>query len=105
PPRPALVLTTMLAGIAALTAGALAGVTGLAVAGAVVVLLGWLGLAGAIVAARPPRPWTVPSVYAAGSVTAALAWLIGSLAGLAGILAGGVEAAGRFPALTVPLLV
>src|SRR5699024_6541629 len=80
PPRPALVLTTMLAGIATLTAGALAGVTGLAMAGAVVVLLGWLGLAGAIVAARPPRPWTVPSVYAAGSVTAALAWLIGSLA-------------------------
>ncbi len=105
PPRPALVLTAMLAGITALTASALAGITALAVIGAVVILLGWAGLPAALWAARPPRPWTVPSVYAAGSVTAALVWLLGALIGLAVILASGVESAGRFPALTVPLLV
>ncbi|QDQ99139.1 copper oxidase [Tomitella fengzijianii] len=98
-------LAALLCGLAAIVAGALAGIAPLATAGTVLYLAGWVAVAAPTVlrAIRSPgvrlQPW-----YDALSVSAALLWLCGSLIALAVIVATGPLDPDRLAPLTIPMV-
>lgn len=98
--RPA-ALAILLVGIAALMVGALTGYPLLAAAGCAAYLAGWIVVAGPLLRGALSHP---PDGYAAASVTAAMLWLLGSLAVLAIVLATGPMVPDRATLMTVPFL-
>lgn len=98
--RPA-ALVVLLVGIAVLTLGALTTLSVLAALGAGVYLAGWLVVAGPMLRGALRHP---PQGYAAASVTAALLWLLGSLAALTVVLATGPLTEDRATLMTIPFL-
>lgn len=98
--RPA-ALVILLFGIAALMVGALAGYPLIAAAGCAVYLIGWIVVAAPLLRGAFSHP---PNGYAVASVTAAILWLLGSLAVLAIVLATGPMDPDRATLMTVPFL-
>ncbi|MEE2031949.1 multicopper oxidase domain-containing protein [Rhodococcus chondri] len=98
--RPA-ALALMLAGIAILTFGALSGHPLVAAIGCGLYLIGWLVVAVPMLRGAVTHP---PNGYAPASITAAMLWLVGSLATLAVILATGPMDPERATLMTVPFL-
>ncbi|WP_137724223.1 multicopper oxidase domain-containing protein [Prescottella subtropica] len=94
-------LVMLLTGIAVLTIGALADLPVLAAAGAGLYLTGWLVVAGPMLRGALRHP---PQGYAAASITAALLWLLGSLAALTVVLGSGPLTPDRATLMTIPFL-
>ncbi|NLU63483.1 multicopper oxidase domain-containing protein [Rhodococcus sp. HNM0563] len=94
-------LAVLLIGIAVLTAGALTGNSLVAAAGCVAYLAGWIVVAAPLLRDALSHP---PNGFAAASVTAAMLWLLGSLAALAIVLATGPMDPDRATLMTVPFL-
>ena len=94
-------LAVLLVGIAVLTAGALADLHLVAALGVAVYLVGWLVVALPMLRGAVSHP---PEGYAASSITAALLWLLGSLAALTVVLATGPMTPDRATLMTIPFL-
>ncbi|MFD6856670.1 multicopper oxidase domain-containing protein [Rhodococcus sp. NPDC060090] len=99
--RRPLALVILLVGIAVFTVGALTGHPLVAAAGCTVYLVGWIVVAGPLLRGALTHP---PAGYAAASVTAAMLWLLGSLASLAIVLATGPMDPDGATLMTVPFL-
>ncbi|MFD6897753.1 multicopper oxidase domain-containing protein [Rhodococcus sp. NPDC060086] len=94
-------LVILLVGIAVFMVGALTGHPLVAAVGCTIYLAGWIVVAGPLLRGALTHP---PAGYAATSVTAAMLWLLGSLASLAIVLATGPMDPDRATLMTVPFL-